>query len=65
MPNEEWYIKQAYKENYWEKENFAGFLRWYANPDRENAILPLGINSIIDIVEKPWKTHLRTKQTTA
>ena len=59
MPDEMWYIKQAYKDNYWEHDNFADFLRWYVDPDRKNAILPLDISDVIDIVEKPWKTHLR------
>ena len=59
MPNEEWYIKQAYKDNYWEHDNFADFLRWYAKTDRKNAVHSLDVNNIIDIVEKPWKTHLR------
>ena len=59
MPNEQWYIKQAYKDNYWEHDNFAEFLRWYADPNRENAIIPLSVYAIIDIVEQPWKTHLR------
>jgi len=65
MPNEQWYIKQAYKDNYWEHDNFADFLRWYADPDRKNAIQKgngdryLDANDIIDIVDQPWKTHLR------
>ena len=46
--------KQAWSTDYWENDNFPMFLRWYARTDRKDAIHTLGINDIIDIVEKPW-----------
>tara|TARA_R100000152_G_C6755027_1_gene178749 strand:- start:1073 stop:1318 length:246 start_codon:yes stop_codon:yes gene_type:complete len=46
--------KNAWGEDYWTNDDFPDFLRWYARTDRYNADPTIGVNDIIDIIEKPW-----------
>ena len=60
MPNEQWYMKQAYGEKYWEADAFADFLRWYVKKELNTEDdLHYLIDNVIDIVEKPWKVFYR------
>tara|TARA_R110000824_G_scaffold274416_3_gene463115 strand:- start:344 stop:568 length:225 start_codon:yes stop_codon:yes gene_type:complete len=60
MPNEQWYMKQAYGEKYWEADDFTDFLRWYAKQETNEGVdMEYIIDNIIDIVEKPYKSFIR------
>jgi hypothetical protein len=63
MPDEQWYTKQAYGENYWEGDDFADFLRWYVKKNYTGIALNVDmkylIKDIISIVEKPYKSFIR------